>query len=205
MKRYEWVEAVLAHSRAEPLDRLVLLALASRANAEGACWPSLADLARRTRLSRRQLQYALQRLEALGELRVVRGRGRGHLSRYYLAAVLAGAGAAVGLAEEKVQAMHLSGPRKGAWDDQKRCMGRPEKVHIVHPELEENWKRTARARARHPDGRARARPDPEPDAPVTMRPLDLFQEALARLAVATGRAPPAAAAITLPPKVDAKA
>ena len=47
---------------------LVLLAVADNANDEGACWPSIATLARKTRLHERTVQRALKTLEDAGHL-----------------------------------------------------------------------------------------------------------------------------------------
>ena len=49
-----------------PATRMVALALADRVNAEGLCWPSLADIQRRTGLSERWVRYQLRIIEADG-------------------------------------------------------------------------------------------------------------------------------------------
>ncbi|MEJ7615822.1 MAG: helix-turn-helix domain-containing protein [Pyrinomonadaceae bacterium] len=46
-----------------PTQQLVLLALADRADADGICWPSIADIARRTKLAERSVWNALDRLK----------------------------------------------------------------------------------------------------------------------------------------------
>jgi Helix-turn-helix domain len=198
VKGYEWVEAVLSRSRAELGARLLLVALAARANAAGECWPSLADLAARTTLTRRGVRFALRRLERLGELETAPGRGRGHTNRYRLGPCF--------WPGEKGKAVPLSRPRKGEILDTKRGNPRHEKGKQFPPEPNKNLPRTdARARATQVEGRARAQtPDPDPTA---TRPLDLFHEALARLAQRTGRAPPAALGPPppAPHPVDAKA
>jgi Helix-turn-helix domain len=212
MKGYEWVDAVLSHSRAEGLDRLLLVTLASRANPAGECWPSLADLVARTRLARRTVIYAVHRLEGLGELHAIPGRGRGHTTRYRLSDALRGAPHGgekvhgVHPSREMVHGVHPSNQRKGASDDTKRCILRPEKVHPGAPGTGiEPIREPARARALQREDRARAEPETDEEQNTTVRPLDLFQAALARLAAATGRAPPTAAATAPPAKVDAKA
>jgi hypothetical protein len=203
MKGYEWVEAVLAHSRAEPLDRLLLVALASRANAAGECFPSQLDLVRRTGLSTREVRYATRRLEALGELETRSGRGRRHTTLYRLAPTLAAGGAT----NERRHAVPVFPTRKTGTP----CRGKPargagENRHAVPGEPDrEPDREPARARARQLAGRARAEPETDEEQNTTARPLDLFHAALARLAVATGRAPPAAAATAPPAKVDANA
>lgn len=52
---------------------LVLLALADYANDGGYCWPSLTQLAKKTRLSRRQVITVVGDLVALAEIEKVRG------------------------------------------------------------------------------------------------------------------------------------
>ena len=57
------------HSRSEGAARLVLFALARSADeATGSVTLSVPEIHRRTRVSRRGIQYALRDLEALGEL-----------------------------------------------------------------------------------------------------------------------------------------
>jgi hypothetical protein len=74
---------VWERSRASGSDLLVLLAIADNAHDDGAgAWPSIDTLAFKTRLSRRNVQYVLKHLEALGELSVERGRGRKHVNSY---------------------------------------------------------------------------------------------------------------------------
>ena len=61
-----------------PTDKLVLLALADRANDEGRdCWPSIKTLGEKTGLSERGLQVSIARLVEQGHLsrEVVTGRG----------------------------------------------------------------------------------------------------------------------------------
>jgi hypothetical protein len=43
----------------EPTERLVVLAIGRRMNADGICWPSLDDIARRTALSERTVRRVL--------------------------------------------------------------------------------------------------------------------------------------------------
>lgn len=71
------------NSQSEGAARLVLLAIADCANAEGKdAWPSMAELCRKTRLSERGVQKAIRRLEDLGELDVKKNAGRGRTNRY---------------------------------------------------------------------------------------------------------------------------
>ena len=66
------MSAVWDQSQAEGGTLLVLLALADFSDHEGTSWPSIPVLAKKSRLSERQVQYALQSLRRMGELRVVR-------------------------------------------------------------------------------------------------------------------------------------
>lgn len=61
---------------------LALLALADRADDDGYCWPAIAEIARRARVSERQVKRILEQLEASGELYIVRSAGRGRKSEY---------------------------------------------------------------------------------------------------------------------------
>jgi hypothetical protein len=55
--------AVWDHAPVSQSTLLVLLALADRANDAGTCWPSVAEMAQRARVSERQVQRALGELE----------------------------------------------------------------------------------------------------------------------------------------------
>lgn len=77
-----WVNRVLERSRAKKGARMVLLALAERANETGWCWPSMADIARRCGMSPRRARSAVARLVALGELERHIKRGRASTNRY---------------------------------------------------------------------------------------------------------------------------
>src|SRR5688572_32574406 len=59
-----------------------MLALADRADDNGYCWPSIDDLAERTKLSPRAVQKAIAALAKLGELDVENGGGRHRSNRY---------------------------------------------------------------------------------------------------------------------------
>jgi len=74
------------HSKATEGALLVLLALADHAHPDGThAYPSVASLARMTRLSERAVQYALRELQQLGEIEVTRaGGGRGRTTEYRL-------------------------------------------------------------------------------------------------------------------------
>ena len=80
-------------ARTKPRDRLVLGALAGRADAQGRCWPSLEDIARRSGLGVRAVRYALRSLEAAGllDVQVRRGRSLSNLYRIRLEVLQAAA------------------------------------------------------------------------------------------------------------------
>lgn len=73
---------VWEHSQQSGSSLLVLLALADFADDDGYCYPSVARLAKKARLSERATQYALRDLEEAGELSVERGGGRRKANRY---------------------------------------------------------------------------------------------------------------------------
>ena len=63
-------------------ELLVLLALADWANDDGHCWPTVAALAAKARLSERATQQILGRLAATGRIRRISGGGRGRATQY---------------------------------------------------------------------------------------------------------------------------
>tara|TARA_R110000824_G_scaffold183776_2_gene364813 strand:- start:1708 stop:2736 length:1029 start_codon:yes stop_codon:yes gene_type:complete len=67
-----------------PTDRLVMFVLASYANGEGRCWPSVATIARGSGLTRRGVQKAIRRLEG-SDLISKDGDGRGGATAYIVA------------------------------------------------------------------------------------------------------------------------
>lgn len=73
---------VWARSESRNGARLVMLALADRADDNGFCWPSIDDLAERTRLSPRSVQKGIATLVKDGELDVENGGGRHRSNRY---------------------------------------------------------------------------------------------------------------------------
>jgi hypothetical protein len=74
---------VWQHSSQSGGALLVLLAIADHASDDGGnAWPSLPTLARKARLSERQVVNVLHQLEAAGEIRVARGGGRGQVNHY---------------------------------------------------------------------------------------------------------------------------
>ncbi|NGO73469.1 helix-turn-helix domain-containing protein [Streptomyces sp. SB3404] len=73
---------VWARSESRNGPRLVMLALADRADDDGFAWPSIEDLCERTKLSPRAVQKAISNLVELGELKVESGGGRRVRNRY---------------------------------------------------------------------------------------------------------------------------
>ncbi len=70
------------HSRARNGGRLVLLAIARAADAEGEITMSVMELARLAGVSERTVQAAEKELAVLGELKVEHGGGRKRRNRY---------------------------------------------------------------------------------------------------------------------------
>lgn len=73
---------VWARSESRNGARLVMLALADRADDNGCAWPSVDDLAERTRLTPRAVRKCVRELVDLGELKVEEGGGRHRSNRY---------------------------------------------------------------------------------------------------------------------------
>lgn len=72
-----------------PSDRselVVMLALADYANDDGECWPSMAGIAQKARMTERGAQKILRRLEEAGWLKVETGGGRGGKNHYVIQA-----------------------------------------------------------------------------------------------------------------------
>jgi len=68
---------VLRSSQSAGAARLVMVAIAERADDDGAeAWPSLDTIAHDARIDRATVKRALLRLEAAGELVIIRGGGR---------------------------------------------------------------------------------------------------------------------------------
>lgn len=63
---------------------LLMIAIADNANKAGECWPGMEYLAEKTRLSRRQVQRLLYKLEDEGELAIEYGVGRGYSHLIYV-------------------------------------------------------------------------------------------------------------------------
>ncbi|MFJ1471166.1 helix-turn-helix domain-containing protein [Massilia orientalis] len=73
---------VWAQSQASGSELLLLLAIADFSDDQGHAFPSVATLAQKIRMSPRNTQYLLQKLEAGGELEIRRNAGRGGSNLY---------------------------------------------------------------------------------------------------------------------------
>jgi hypothetical protein len=69
------IDRVWHYSKARKGELLMLLAIADFANDDGEAWPSVPTLAKKSRLSERQAQYALRRLVKSGELKLSKNKG----------------------------------------------------------------------------------------------------------------------------------
>jgi helix-turn-helix protein len=76
-------------------ELLLLLAIADNANDQGIAYPSIGTLAKKTRMSRRSIQYLIHRVEQTGELHVSLGTGPRGCNEYCL--LLGGANFAPGM------------------------------------------------------------------------------------------------------------
>jgi hypothetical protein len=65
-----WTQSVAAGP-----ELLLLLAIGDRCDDEGICWPGLNKLAEKTKTSTRTIMRCLQKIEATGELFIMRGQG----------------------------------------------------------------------------------------------------------------------------------
>jgi hypothetical protein len=140
------VAQVRAASKSTRSARTLLLIIASHVNPDtGWAWPSLATLAQETAVTVQHVIRLIRRLEALGELEVRRGRGRGHVNFYRV--------------REFTAAPNTSGPRKSnISSSRKPNIATPRKSHItplenvtsrlVERHREREWKRTPVAMSR---------------------------------------------------------
>jgi hypothetical protein len=83
--------AVWKHSRQKKSGALlVLLAIADYANTDGIAWPAVPTLARKARMSKRNVQRWLRALQRDGELNVLRNQGRRGTNIYKIFLPVAG-------------------------------------------------------------------------------------------------------------------
>lgn len=85
---------VWEYSQQSGTKLLIMLALADQANDQGECWPSIATVAHKARLSERGVQYVIQQLIGSGELALKDNNrvnadgkpsgGRGHTTHYQI-------------------------------------------------------------------------------------------------------------------------
>ena len=80
---------VWEHSKATEGSLLVMLAIADHAGDDGKAWPGIKTLAKKSRLSDRDVQYCLRKLETLGELKVTRQKRQDGSSSANLYEILA--------------------------------------------------------------------------------------------------------------------
>ena len=67
---------VWEHSKQRSTNLLMLLAIADMANDDGDCWPSVGHLAKKTRMSDRNTQKILRKLEVDKEIAIFEGEGK---------------------------------------------------------------------------------------------------------------------------------
>jgi hypothetical protein len=87
IKAMQWV---FEHSRATGSARVLMLAIADRANDDGVCWPDKANLAKKVNVTERTIIKLVQQCEELGELSVslfYRGKERRTANRYIMMAL----------------------------------------------------------------------------------------------------------------------
>lgn len=69
---------VLEYSETRLSDRLIMLALADRADTDGYCWPSITDIANRTKCQYETVLRRIKEIEKTGELYINRREGSTH-------------------------------------------------------------------------------------------------------------------------------
>lgn len=79
-----WINTVFETSGISGGARLIMLALADRANDDGEAWPGIADIAKRAELSERHTKRIIKKLVADGLVEIQRGGGRSRTNRYQL-------------------------------------------------------------------------------------------------------------------------
>ena len=76
------MDAVWKYSKAKSGDLLVALALADFSNDQGLAFPAIPTLAKKARLSPRQVKRVIGRLQRLGELTIYPKKGPNGVNRY---------------------------------------------------------------------------------------------------------------------------
>lgn len=80
----DYLRAVFASTELGPYERLVMLALADRADDSGTCYPSMPDICQRTGMGERGVQNVIKRLVSDGHLAVEWGGGKHRRNTYKL-------------------------------------------------------------------------------------------------------------------------
>lgn len=78
------ISAVLEHSEARGSARVVMFVLADHADEYGFCWPGGNRIAHRSRIAKRNVQHHFRELEAMGELRRCKRRGKSNVFQILL-------------------------------------------------------------------------------------------------------------------------
>ncbi len=78
------MQQVWEHSKQTEGALLVLLSIADFADDDGMAYPAIPRLAKKARLTDRQVQRVLRRIEDAGELTITRGIGRGQSNIYHV-------------------------------------------------------------------------------------------------------------------------
>lgn len=81
----KWTTQVWENSGHKGTDLLCLLAIADNANDEGIAWPSMATIAKKSRLSERQTTRVIKKLVASGELKITEKAKGVRSNRYQIA------------------------------------------------------------------------------------------------------------------------
>ena len=79
---WQTMDWVLDHQGVGGNVKLVAILLANFANDQGLAWPSIETLAKKTGLSRRQIQRILPQIEKAGLVQISKGGGRKQSHRY---------------------------------------------------------------------------------------------------------------------------
>lgn len=72
------------HSKQSAGDLLLLLAISDHCDDDGVCWPGIERLAFKTRISYRQAERNIKKLESRGELFIFYQSGRGNTNLYFV-------------------------------------------------------------------------------------------------------------------------
>lgn len=118
---YKHVDSVLASAITDPTEIAVLIALASHADKQWSCYPSIARICRLSRYKERAVQSAIKRLKARGVLVVRTGGGRGGASHYTIIPSTLYPAANAPFQEEKPRSRYVK-PRS-------KCAKTPQQVH----------------------------------------------------------------------------